>query len=1505
MKNSVCLKRMLAILVFGCHALFAQAVTFYFLPPDNDNWVAGNSYIFDGDNAELMGIHTRCGWFQKRYDSKDDVPERVMIYLGKLGKDKIDLNGIGASAEEPAWIPLRTRFGSSATLYLYLDPNSEDPLTFRTTAPPDLGEEKAGRCSYKMAAFIYDTDMSVNSSFSGTYTAPSTANANIRRGIVAPTLDTTTKKPTFIATPGYANWKSKESFDAAFTPGGIGTMLNVPRCYDMPFGRATNGTNWEFDSDKMRTPDGSNLVGGFFPYILDSAYNDDGSRAEYAEKCPACNKKYTVACFQNPSTATNNMTKVWRDSTYRGIDAFDRTYIPDGTALGTYYGSAPAGCAVRPGPGNGGSSSAGTTNRANLSFCFESHAQFTYEKGQEFLFRGDDDIWIFINNQLVIDLGGIHNAAPGYVDLDTIKVPETLVEGKIYPIDIFFCERMATQSNVRVSTNMYITQKSSFTNEIENAYKDNVMCASIASGNDCASKNAIGGGSRKDLCAEQLIANNYTVDFYMINRSNNKDTLWLSPEKNRANCQGNANNFTCYAKDGVGITVIDAVYSCGGRYQCKGSQKALDKVDIPSGSYTVWARLMDGKSIVPGTQAINIDGFKGPTNARLVWGRLSNNGELLDAYEEQATKREQSVIAGKPTPIYVAVGSWEDNKYTVFDERDLDAEDVVKYSISITGNGAEDLDVCADKLCKRNAEFPRTIPLNGIDTVWVNGGYDIGEREVEINLGGVDPTSAETPSMKLKIYQPRLRFTTKADNKLFFNNARPNTASGYLNWDTEAPYVGKPLEVFVVALDTNRKIDDQKGEVCSHCTFPLKQTSKTNNSTINEKWPPGPNGIVQGNNLKIDNGRQTIYIRGQDIVNGTNYADWQITGPSKELTWAKWDSLQFRDAPIPMPLYSELYDRNGDGIGDSLRIKFAKPFKSNGKIIDSLLPIIVEVEWEKGYTVAFHSPEYNRENLKDSSFVVKNYNKTLFTKNREYWEKYLEGDSIIVIANDTTTFSKGILTSGYNSGSGKLSSYTPFYDQSQCQPGKQCLTSAFVWRKYESSVLDRVPPIVVKAEYKLETEKKCGSSKDDACRESIVAYLSEPIFAAPNADKDPYAIKNPFSYCFEYSQPKSKCSNGKGIIESDRRSQKWDNLNWVTWELPQDKPNSEDVSAEAKYKPNNKPYPKEYYENVIKGDSIVELIYYAYKYDEESSTHMPKADDWIKIRPPSSSKKDGFDVFYDAAGNSANPRERGVLITGRNQNNRDKVVLAGIDKEADPEDPPFGGIFTPEGRNSLCQIPGHYKKEVCAGWMSDDAKRWADDNLYDNSIGGVTEFLPIYPANMDSKEVRAHFPGSVGAIFSSIKDEVNSFCGSFLDGICRDEDGDPIKDENGRDFTKETIANAITLHASVYYHTNLGNYTAHRNPVLANCTDKVFESGDPKDPAFKDNCLGNEYGFYLAWNLKTNKNRFVGTGAYVAITKYYWQLRYKYDGEEPRTKKFNQDEVVELYGVHRYKTTTR
>jgi len=1473
MKNFVRLEKILIILALACHALFAQApttrFTFYFLPPNDDKWIAGNSYLYNGDAdaAELMQIDdTRCGWFKKEFRTVDDIPEKALIFLGPQGTDKLDTNGKEANIGDPGWIPLKAKFGTSSALYLIAD---ETGMIFSTIAPGDQGEEQQNRCSYKMAAFIYDTDGSVNPSFSGTYIDQGATNNGIRRGIVKPDLDTATRKPVF--STAKARWANAESFNAAFTPKGLykDTISNIPRCYDMPFSRsATNGT-WEFDSDRMRNPSGNNLVGGFYPYILDSAYTLTDVEANYTD-CPACRKEYTAQCFNRMNTTQlNNLEVTYKGATYTGIEAFDRTYFPDGTTHDTYYDNT-YGCTA-PSPGFTNT----TKTKANLSFCFESHGEFIYEKGQEFFFRGDDDIWVFINNRLVIDLGGTHMPAPGFVDLDSIGrtkpgTTDTLIEGKRYPIDIFFCERMGTQSNVRVSTNMYIVQKSTFYSKPPDK-TENWMCATNVGGSTCAEKlNESGASRQEDLCGAALIKNGkYSLDFYMVRRGSS-DTLYLSvpklPTQQRGVCEGVGNTFACYVKDATdptsGIKIDNAVYSCGGRNQCKGNAAATKKITIPSGNWTVYARFMDATTnkMVDGSKPLLIDNIKSITNARIVWGNLNteytNNPIVLkDAYDS-TTKEKQSIIAGKRTPIYIAGGTWKDTiNHTSF-VYENDSESIANISYTLASPAG--LEVTLDKFGEKKAVFPRSLPPSGIDTLWVMGDFYMGEKEFDINLEGIS-NSAETPSLKLTVYQPTLRFTKDTSYATFVNPTNPSNASGFDIWTgskTELPFVGKALDVYVVAWDTLKNV------LCSHCTFILGENSTTNNDSIGD-------GIVYSDAMRIENGKQIIYIRGRGVVDGTNYATWRIYGPSKNFTFAVWDSLQFRDAPVPMPLESYVYDRNGDGIGDSLIVKFSKPFKEKGEVVARLLPLLLEVTWEKGNTVAFYNPKYDIKNLKDTSYVRTLYtDANFYTENLAYWNKYLTSDSITMIIADTnTTFSKNILTAG----KGNFSSYTPYYDQSACPPtGCRPTDLKYLASGYSASVFDRIPPIVTRAVYKMD-KKKCGSSPDIFCRDTVVAYLSEPVFADPDAEK--IFIDNPFSYCFEYSQG-AACEN---LSKIDRKNVLWNNIGlngkaaWA-WYIPK---KEGDYASSANYRPSKRTSPPKYYEGASKGDSIVNLFYHSH-----TATTMPKAKDWIKIRPPVG-YAEGKDVFRDAEGNSSNPREIGVLITGENRYSKDQLKIASIDPNANPEDPAgtLGGTFA----NPAQRPP----------WITPIGQSYADNNLFNDTA--ITEFLPIpnWPSSVNPIDsIKIYYPASVGTI---LKYSNNILLQS--DSIWNDCKSGGCTTKNGPILSESDIAKAISLHASVYYHTNIGDYTAHRDPIEANCTDPIFQ-GSGFLEKYGNNCLGNEYNFYLAWDLKTNKNRYVGTGAYVAITKSYWQIEYIKNGSTKSTK-FNPDEFVEMFGVRR------
>jgi len=90
----------------------------------------------------------------------------------------------------------------------------------------------------------------------------------------------------------------------------------------------------------------------------------------------------------------------------------------------------------------------------NFHFTTEIHTRFLYRGGETFTFVGDDDLWLFINGRLAIDLGGLHAPETGTIDLDARAEELGITPGGSYRMDIFHAERHTFDSNFRIETSI-------------------------------------------------------------------------------------------------------------------------------------------------------------------------------------------------------------------------------------------------------------------------------------------------------------------------------------------------------------------------------------------------------------------------------------------------------------------------------------------------------------------------------------------------------------------------------------------------------------------------------------------------------------------------------------------------------------------------------------------------------------------------------------------------------------------------------------------------------------------------------------------------------------------------------------------------------------------------------------------------------------------------------------------------------------------------------------------
>jgi fibro-slime domain-containing protein len=144
------------------------------------------------------------------------------------------------------------------------------------------------------------------------------------------------------------------------------------------------------------------------------------------------------------------------DQWYRNVDGTNMPYLvtfsfePNG-GVNTFQSSA-----FYPLDGQGFGNE-GSEPDHNFHFTTEVHTQFAYNGGETFTFTGDDDLWVYINNKLALDLGGLHSEQTDTVDLDMAADTLGITPGNTYALDLFHAERHTDQSNFRVDTNLQFT----------------------------------------------------------------------------------------------------------------------------------------------------------------------------------------------------------------------------------------------------------------------------------------------------------------------------------------------------------------------------------------------------------------------------------------------------------------------------------------------------------------------------------------------------------------------------------------------------------------------------------------------------------------------------------------------------------------------------------------------------------------------------------------------------------------------------------------------------------------------------------------------------------------------------------------------------------------------------------------------------------------------------------------------------------------------------------------
>lgn len=93
-------------------------------------------------------------------------------------------------------------------------------------------------------------------------------------------------------------------------------------------------------------------------------------------------------------------------------------------------------------------------NKKNFLFTTKIHLNFTYKTNQIFTFHNNNNLWIFVNNQITLNLKNIHKPKQNTIDFDTITNLLKITPNNIYTMDIFHTKQHTSNSNFHFKTNI-------------------------------------------------------------------------------------------------------------------------------------------------------------------------------------------------------------------------------------------------------------------------------------------------------------------------------------------------------------------------------------------------------------------------------------------------------------------------------------------------------------------------------------------------------------------------------------------------------------------------------------------------------------------------------------------------------------------------------------------------------------------------------------------------------------------------------------------------------------------------------------------------------------------------------------------------------------------------------------------------------------------------------------------------------------------------------------------